>query len=806
MPGVIRLLLIEDNRADAVLMQDMLLSIPSSSYRVTWEDRLAKGLARLEETSFDAAMLDLSLPDSHGLETLSRLLAAAENLPVVVITGLEDEATAQSAIRQGAQDYLVKGTFTGRAAARVIQYAIDRKHTALALRDAHAAAQAAQAARDAIAAMAEGVLHLDMAGNVLSLNPALERLSGYCEGTQLGRNVVEVFPEVFAPEELPRALETFDHLRKGRLVPLSPFTLRTRDGRQVPVAVSASFIHDADGKPDSMIVTVRDITALRQAQSRDVIISTLLGLFIGHTTRGEYLDAVVQHVRDWSGCTCVGIRVLDGVRDCVPYAASVGFESGFMHAEDRLSVQKCACACLRILSAASDAGERSLLTPGGAFVSNDLPLTFADLPPGRRRACRDDCLRGGLRSLAAVPIRYGGKALGIVHLADVRPERVPPETVSLLEVIAPLIGEAIHRFDVEEELRRSEAKYRELVQNANSIIMRRTPDGVITFFNEYAQTFFGYAEADIVGHNVVGTIVPPVDATGRDLGIMIRSIGEHPESYASNENENMRKDGTRVWVQWTNRALRNAQGAVVEILCVGNDASERRRAQQERLRYEERLRSLANKLAASEEEERRRLSRHIHDTVIQGLSLSSIKLGGVLASGGGTLREEERTKLLTTRELIAEAIGQCRQLMSDLTPPMLYELGLEPALESLAEKLRRQHGLAIDIEDDGSEKPMNNALRGLLFQATRELIVNALKHAGPCRIRVALTWVDRAVRICVADDGAGFDPINRPFQSGTTGGFGLFNLRERVEGLGGRFEIASSPGSGTQATIVAPLD
>jgi PAS domain S-box-containing protein len=355
----------------------------------------------------------------------------------------------------------------------------------------------------------------------------------------------------------------------------------------------------------------------------------------------------------------------------------------------------------------------------------------------------------------------------------------------------------------QDAMKASEKKYRELVESANSIIMRMRSDGTITFVNEFTQRFFGYSQEEMVGRNVVGTIVPSGEAP---LYHLIAEIGLHPEAYASNENENIRKDGRRVWVQWTNRALRNEAGVVEEILCVGNDATARKKAEEANLRYQQRLRSLANRLASSEEEERRRISRYIHDTVIQSLALANIKLGGFRQSIEKSVPQDDLKKLETSRDLIKEGITECRRLMSDLAPAMLYELGLEQALDDLVEKLNNQHEVAIRLEAKAPLPPMEVPLRGLLFQSTRELIVNALKHSGASVIRVILDGDGAHIRISVVDNGTGFyltgARVSRP---NGEGGFGLFNLKERVEGLGGRFEISSEPGQGTTAVIVAPL-
>jgi PAS domain S-box-containing protein len=127
--------------------------------------------------------------------------------------------------------------------------------------------------------------------------------------------------------------------------------------------------------------------------------------------------------------------------------------------------------------------------------------------------------------------------------------------------------------------KKSGEQYRELVENANSIIYRRTPSGKVTFFNEFAHRFFGYSEEGLIGKHVVGTIVPEVESTGRDLRKMIEDIGLHPDRYANNINENMRSNGERVWVAWTNRPAYNDKGEITEILCIGNDITDRKKAE-----------------------------------------------------------------------------------------------------------------------------------------------------------------------------------------------------------------------------------
>jgi PAS domain S-box-containing protein len=131
-------------------------------------------------------------------------------------------------------------------------------------------------------------------------------------------------------------------------------------------------------------------------------------------------------------------------------------------------------------------------------------------------------------------------------------------------------------------LRESERKYRELVENANSIILRMDTRCRVTFFNEFAQHFFGFREDEILGRNVVGSIVLPTDSSGQDMVAIMDRIALDTAAYPNYENENIRRNGELVWIAWTNKAVFDETGSSREILCIGNDITERKRNEEER--------------------------------------------------------------------------------------------------------------------------------------------------------------------------------------------------------------------------------
>jgi len=229
----------------------------------------------------------------------------------------------------------------------------------------------------------------------------------------------------------------------------------------------------------------------------------------------------------------------------------------------------------------------------------------------------------------------------------------------------------------------------------------------------------------------------------------------------------------------------------------------RKKKEQELLGYQERLRHLSSELLQTEERERRRIAIEIHDRIGQALAVNKIQLGALQAEVDS---QDLKTKIQDIRELLSQTIRDTRTLTFELSPPVLYELGLQAALEWLAEIIRKQNGLKVDVAGDGSDRELDAEKRVLLFRTCRELLFNVVKHAGARHARVSLRGDGAAIMVKISDDGTGFDPDL--FQSGydpSERGFGLFSIREQIEHRGGMFEVDSGPDHGSEVTIVMPL-
>lgn len=248
--------------------------------------------------------------------------------------------------------------------------------------------------------------------------------------------------------------------------------------------------------------------------------------------------------------------------------------------------------------------------------------------------------------------------------------------------------------------------------------------------------------------------------------------------------------------------VRDKRGKLLHIIHISTDITPRKQAEEKLKAHDEQLRCLASEISLAEERQRRTIATSLHDNVGQALAFSKMKLGQI---GQETLVEEVREPLREIADMIERSIIYTRDLTFQLSPPILYDVGLEAALQWLLEQAGRKHGLQTEFVDDGQVKPLQEDMRVFLFQAARELVFNAVKHASARHLEISVRRTNRHIQVQVSDDGAGFDSRNLVRAEQGTRGFGLFNVRERLIHFGGQFDIQSQSGRGTRVTLTAPL-
>jgi diguanylate cyclase (GGDEF)-like protein/PAS domain S-box-containing protein len=251
------LLLVEDNPADVRLLREMFHEQSAHNTELTQVGTMGEAEKHLAEGMIDIILLDLGLPDAQGLEAVRRARAVAPGVPLVVLTGLDDESMASRALQEGVQDYLIKGQIDARGLLRALRYAVERKNMQEALFDEKERAQVT------LNSIGDAVICTNVSGNITFLNPVAQRMTGWSQGEAEGRPMAEVFRILGATsrETSPNPMETA--VENGMIHVPSNCILIQRDGFEIPIDATVSPIHDREGRTTGVVIVFRDMGSTR---------------------------------------------------------------------------------------------------------------------------------------------------------------------------------------------------------------------------------------------------------------------------------------------------------------------------------------------------------------------------------------------------------------------------------------------------------------------------------------------------------------------------------------------------------------
>jgi PAS domain S-box-containing protein len=261
--------------------------------------------------------------------------------------------------------------------------------------------------------------------------------------------------------------------------------------------------------------------------------------------------------------------------------------------------------------------------------------------------------------------------------------------------------------------------------------------------------------------------------------------------------------GVTYW-DWTLVPILDSSGEVEFLVFSLEDVTDRKKSQDTILADREQLRRLSSELLMVEERERRKLAIDLHDSVGQILALLKIELGTMRRSA---LPSESSRALKHVLEHVKDAIEQTRTLTFEISPPELYTIGLESAIEELARRFAEERNLQWYFEASGEPITLSEHVKICLYRSVRELLINTVKHAEAKTVSITTRKVDNDIQITVEDDGKGFNVSELKKSSGAgSGGLGLLGVRERLQHIGGKLVIQSGDGLGTRITLIAPLE
>lgn len=209
-------------------------------------------------------------------------------------------------------------------------------------------------------------------------------------------------------------------------------------------------------------------------------------------------------------------------------------------------------------------------------------------------------------------------------------------------------------------------------------------------------------------------------------------------------------------------------------------------------------RRLRTELAAAAEKERRVIAADLHDSLGQRLFAWQLRIGMALKS---TEPESMRKCLLPVSVELNDAIKQVRTLVFELSPPILFDLGLSAALKEVVHRADALSCLRVKFVEKGAPRPLPDVTSSLLYRSAGELICNASKHSDGTKATLTVTWQPTRIQLTVADDGKGFDmDVTR-----CPVGLGLFNIRDRIQAIQGQLDISTAPGQGLTAVLDVPI-
>jgi PAS domain S-box-containing protein len=402
---------------------------------------------------------------------------------------------------------------------------------------------------------------------------------------------------------------------------------------------------------------------------------------------------------------------------------------------------------------------------------------------------------------------------------------VRERTAELEEANGRLKKEIEDRIRAREMLVERETQYRDLVESANSVILRMLPDGTITFFNKFAQDFFGFSPEEIIGRPLVGAIVPALESTGRDLSSLPEDIVARPEEYVRNVNENITKDGVRVWVAWTNKPIFDEGGVIREILSIGVDITQL-------VTTEKELRHALDELAVAKEraETADRLKSAFLATMSHELRTplnSIIGFTGILLQGLVGALNSEQNKQLT---MVRGSANHLLSLINDVLDISKIEAGqvrvveepfdLDASTRKIIRTIRplaEKKGIEVVVRISPEVGTITSDQRRV-EQILLNLLSNAVKFTEKGHVAVTCLAGADAVTVSVEDTGIGIrkedmETIFKPFFQIDTGltrkyegtGLGLSICSRLVVLLGGDLTVESNEGEGSTFSFSLPV-
>jgi PAS domain S-box-containing protein len=341
------------------------------------------------------------------------------------------------------------------------------------------------------------------------------------------------------------------------------------------------------------------------------------------------------------------------------------------------------------------------------------------------------------------------------------------------------------------ELMASEERYRELFSSAFDAIWVHDLKGDVIAANRASEKLTGYSMEELMQKNVKSLL----SEDDLHLASQVRRKLLAGESVQPYEQHLIKKDGGEAFVQLAT-SLVLSDSKPVGFHHIARDITEQKRMQ-------DNLRFYLQQVTRAQEEERKRISRELHDDTIQALVVLARRLDAI-ATDSKALDEDDHRRLEELREQANSIMQGVRRLSQDLRPAALDRLGLLPALEWLAAEVKDFSGIDVNVNVAGKERRFSEEVELLLFRIVQEALRNVWRHSQASEANISVDFGDNQTQIAISDNGKGFDVPQTIGDLTRTGKLGLAGIQERVQLLGGSLTAQSQLGKGTSITIKLP--
>lgn len=448
------------------------------------------------------------------------------------------------------------------------------------------------------------------------------------------------------------------------------------------------------------------------------------------------------------------------------------------------------------------------LGPTGSSIKNGHTAICNDIRNDPHMApWRDQAVARGYLSSASVPFEQSGEVVGAFAVYAAAPGFFDTGVAQLLEEIGQNVSFALDhminekaRAEAEQELRISQRRLNDIMQALGDGILVSDRDGNLVTMNAEAERLLGWRAHEIVGHPI-HPLIHGHKADGspfHEKESPILAVCRTMQAYRSESEVFVRSDGSDFPVSYV-AAPFDVYGEAASVT-VFRDISARKKADEDLKASRQELRELSDFLESVREDERTRIARELHDELGQMLTALKIDLcwiEGKLAGG----ERKICTKLVAMEKMLDQTVDSVRRISTDLRPWILDDLGLGAAIEWLVERFEQQNDIICEAQiADEEALALDPSLSTSIFRIVQEALTNITRHAEASRVQVEILRQDDEIAVWVRDNGKGFE-LEATLKKKR---LGLLGIRERVDKLGGRLDVLSSPGTGTMLHVRLP--